>query len=183
MGAVMSEPDRCRSIDLYEGLKFILDALQASSHAVFNAVSDHIEKLERDLAVANAGVIDMRAQCLKDVVRLARKSASDCADFPAIDAATALNTLAESMEQQGEEGFGIELPPKSYEIFQQLAAATERALKAEAACAELQSTFDLRWNADMRAIKRWQEATGETLVWPDHADLCVWLLSRMEAAR
>ena len=44
----------------------------------------------------------------------------------------------------------------------------------------LQANFDIRWKADMRAIKRWQEATGRTLVWPDHADLCVWLLEQID---
>jgi hypothetical protein len=44
---------------------------------------------------------------------------------------------------------------------------------------DLQRTFDLRWAADMRAIKRWQEAhPGNDLVWPDRADLVVWLLER-----
>ncbi len=32
----------------------------------------------------------------------------------------------------------------------------------------------------MRAIKRWQEETGKREVWPDHADLCVWLLKQNE---
>lgn len=40
----------------------------------------------------------------------------------------------------------------------------------------LQLTFDFRWKADRRAIKRWQDATGKKLTWPDHADLVVWLL-------
>lgn len=45
---------------------------------------------------------------------------------------------------------------------------------------EHDQSFDLRWNADMRAIKRWQaEEPGRELTWPDHADLCVWLLNRM----
>ncbi len=43
---------------------------------------------------------------------------------------------------------------------------------------EYKQTFELRRQADMRAIKRWQEATGRVLVWPDHADLCVWLLEQ-----
>lgn len=47
---------------------------------------------------------------------------------------------------------------------------------------DLQRTFDIRWQADMRAIKRWQEATGRTMTWPDHADLCVWLMEQLEAA-
>lgn len=37
--------------------------------------------------------------------------------------------------------------------------------------------FDIRWNADMRAIARWREAhPGNDLVLPDHADLVVWLM-------
>lgn len=48
---------------------------------------------------------------------------------------------------------------------------------------ELQACFDSRWKADMRAIKRWQEAhPGHNHVWPDHADLCVWLLDQIEKA-
>jgi hypothetical protein len=45
---------------------------------------------------------------------------------------------------------------------------------------ELQASFDLRWNADMKAIARWQESTGRELVWPDHADLCVWLMQEIK---
>lgn len=48
--------------------------------------------------------------------------------------------------------------------------------------AELEAVFDLRWRADMRAIKAWQAAhPGKELVWPDHADLVVWLMERREA--
>ena len=47
---------------------------------------------------------------------------------------------------------------------------------------EHELSFDLRWRADMRAIERWQTATGRTMVWPDHADLAVWLMERLEAA-
>lgn len=44
--------------------------------------------------------------------------------------------------------------------------------------------FDLRWKADMRAIKRWQAANpGNDLVWPDHADLVVWLLDQLDGLR
>lgn len=46
---------------------------------------------------------------------------------------------------------------------------------------ELQASFDLRWKADMRAIKRWQEANpGRENIWPDSADLCVWLIGEIE---
>ena len=44
----------------------------------------------------------------------------------------------------------------------------------------LQTSADLRWKADMRAIKKWQKATGKTLVWPDHADLCIWLMEQLD---
>ena len=46
---------------------------------------------------------------------------------------------------------------------------------------ERDASFQIRWEADMRAIKRWQEAhPGRDLVWPDHADLVVWLLDQLE---
>lgn len=46
---------------------------------------------------------------------------------------------------------------------------------------EYEISFNMRWNADMRAIKRWQAANpGNDLVWPDHADLVVWLLGELE---
>lgn len=57
--------------------------------------------------------------------------------------------------------------------------ARAEALSAEVA--EQQAAFDLRWNADMRAIKKWQRETGRDLTWPDHTDLCVWLIKRVEA--
>jgi len=41
----------------------------------------------------------------------------------------------------------------------------------------LQLTFELRWKADRRAIKRWQAAhPGNDLTWPDHADMVAWLM-------
>lgn len=34
-----------------------------------------------------------------------------------------------------------------------------------------------RWSADMRAIKMWQAAhPGRESIWPDHAELVMWLL-------
>ncbi|MCK1670352.1 hypothetical protein [Bradyrhizobium sp. 150] len=60
-----------------------------------------------------------------------------------------------------------------------------RELVAEAAdeLETFERSFDLRWKADMRAIKRWQAATGRKLTWPDHADLCVWLLEELERVK
>ena len=47
---------------------------------------------------------------------------------------------------------------------------------------ELEHVFDLRWQADMRAIRRWQAAApGREQTWPDHADLVVWLLEQLDA--
>ena len=57
---------------------------------------------------------------------------------------------------------------------------TDREKDLMASIAELESVFDMRWKADMRAIKMWQAATGKTLTWPDHADLCVWLLEQLD---
>ena len=46
---------------------------------------------------------------------------------------------------------------------------------------ELESTFDLRWKADMRAINRWKEAHPEKPnTWPDRTDMVVWLLEEQE---
>jgi hypothetical protein len=51
-----------------------------------------------------------------------------------------------------------------------------------ASLAEVQSTINLRHDADMRAIKQWQEAHPEReLVWPDHVDLVVWLMEQIAA--
>ena len=46
------------------------------------------------------------------------------------------------------------------------------------------ASFDLRWKADMRAIKRWQaEDESRELTWPDHADMVLWLLGMDESDR
>lgn len=47
---------------------------------------------------------------------------------------------------------------------------------------ELQELFDLEWKADQRAIKRWQAAhPGNDLVWPDRANMVVWLMEQYDA--
>lgn len=51
--------------------------------------------------------------------------------------------------------------------------------KAEAERDELQQVFDLQWEADQRAIKRWQAAhPGHDMVWPDRADMVLWLMEQ-----
>ena len=50
--------------------------------------------------------------------------------------------------------------------------------------AELQVTFDLRRQADQRAIKLWQSAhPGNDLVWTDHADMVMSLLDENDRLR
>jgi peptide subunit release factor 1 (eRF1) len=52
----------------------------------------------------------------------------------------------------------------------------------QADCDALQRTFNLQWDADQRAIKRWQEAhPGNDLVWPDRANMVVWLMEQYDA--
>ena len=46
---------------------------------------------------------------------------------------------------------------------------------------DLDKEFDLRWAADMRAIKLWQKAhPGSDLIWPDHTDLVLWLMDQID---
>ena len=48
-------------------------------------------------------------------------------------------------------------------------------LRAEVS--ELNSMFDARWSADMRAIECWRKVNpGNALVLPDHVDLSLWLM-------
>lgn len=57
-------------------------------------------------------------------------------------------------------------------------------LPSEIELDELQRTFDLQWKADQRAIKCWQEAhPGNDLVWPDRADMVVWLMEKWDESR
>ncbi len=58
----------------------------------------------------------------------------------------------------------------------------EESPSAEEMVAQIEAIFDLRYACDMRAIKRWQAATGRDLTWPDHTDLLVWLLSELDKA-
>jgi len=61
---------------------------------------------------------------------------------------------------------------------------TGRREKLRERLAEVERTFEIRWQADQRAIKKWQEAhPGNDLVWPDRADMVQWLLSEMDKLR
>lgn len=47
---------------------------------------------------------------------------------------------------------------------------------------EQERSLKLRWDAQSRAIKSYHDAhPGNDFLWPDHADLCVWLLEQLEA--
>lgn len=46
--------------------------------------------------------------------------------------------------------------------------------------AEKEKSFDIRWDADMRAIDRWHAVTNKKMIWPDHVDLVIWLLEQLE---
>ena len=59
----------------------------------------------------------------------------------------------------------------------------ETGKQAAALIKAMEQSFDLRREADMRAIKMWQESNpGNDLTWPDHADLCVWLMEKVKQA-
>ena len=59
--------------------------------------------------------------------------------------------------------------------------AADRINELQQSLNDYERLFQLRWQADMRAIKMWQAANpGNDLVWPDHADLCVWLMGRVK---
>lgn len=54
--------------------------------------------------------------------------------------------------------------------------------EARVHAAELTAYFNLRWDADRRATARWQAAHPDRAdVWPDHADLVVWLMEQHDA--
>jgi hypothetical protein len=70
-------------------------------------------------------------------------------------------------------------PDRIAALLDEAGTTMKELLEPASRAAELQRTFDLRWDADMRAIKRWQAVNpGNDLVWPDRADLVVWLLDR-----
>lgn len=57
--------------------------------------------------------------------------------------------------------------------------ASEEITKLQAEVDDVRRIFDLQWEADQRAVQRWQQAhPGNDLVWPDRADLVVWLLEQ-----
>lgn len=47
----------------------------------------------------------------------------------------------------------------------------------------LRATFNVRWQAQLRAVDFWEKETGQKLMWPKQEDLCLWLLKKKEAAK
>ena len=64
---------------------------------------------------------------------------------------------------------------------QDIRALGARIVELEDQIKEYEQSFELYYDASMRGIKMWQEATGRDMVWPDKADLIVWLLETFEA--
>jgi hypothetical protein len=87
----------------------------------------------------------------------------------------------------GEPEFGWRLfpvPPIQPEAAAEIDRLSAKLVEATEERDDLQRTFDLQWEADQRAIKRWQEAhPGNDLVWPDRADMVVWLMEQLASAR
>ncbi len=44
---------------------------------------------------------------------------------------------------------------------------------------ELNSLFNIQWEATQKAIKMWQDKTGETNIWPDHKELLLFLMDKV----
>ena len=61
-------------------------------------------------------------------------------------------------------------------------ALERRVVALTAEVADCDASFNLRWNASVRARQRWQEATGRAQAWPGHEDLCVWLMEKLDSA-
>lgn len=92
-----------------------------------------------------------------------------------------LDPLMLGVADMVDEGLRLGLDPIPINLAPETAKALSEYLRSRV---DLSMTFDLRWKADMRAIKRWQEAhPGNDLVWPDRADMVVWLLDQMDAMK
>lgn len=55
-----------------------------------------------------------------------------------------------------------------------------RIVELEDQIKEYEHSFDLQYDASMRGIKMWQEATGRDMVWPDKAELTAWLIEKLD---
>ena len=62
----------------------------------------------------------------------------------------------------------------------QIVAALNEADALRAEVEEMNELFQAQWEADMRAVKLWQDATGKEFTLPDRTNHVVWLLNRIE---
>lgn len=69
-----------------------------------------------------------------------------------------------------------QIDAEKQDLLARLEFEADRANALEQEVADLKASEDLRRAADKRAIAMWQEKTGKSPVWPDHSDLCVWLM-------
>ena len=77
-----------------------------------------------------------------------------------------------------------ELDELSKNTVQCLREQDDEADRNAAELAEMKQSFDLRRKANMRAIDMWRAAhPGDDLTWPDHADLCTWLMDELAALK
>ena len=66
-------------------------------------------------------------------------------------------------------------------IANQIVAALNEADALRAEVEEMNELFQAQWEADMRAVKLWQDATpGKEFTLPDRTNHVVWLLNRIE---
>jgi acetyl-CoA carboxylase alpha subunit len=73
---------------------------------------------------------------------------------------------------------GAPLPESVQKLFRGMIAEIDRLLDE---VKDLEAYSNLRYKADRRGIKMWQEAApGRELMRPDHADLVVFLLERID---
>jgi hypothetical protein len=90
-----------------------------------------------------------------------------------------MSKLTESLRHMADDSMGME--PGDRQAFSEAANHIE-ALETDNK--DYSDSFQIRWDADMRAIKMYQKAHPETNgAWPDHADMCVWLMEQLAAAQ
>lgn len=132
-----------------------------------NPVPDHVQRMDGRAAAGAARIMQLAAESANPV------PAPTPADLGR-DLAADLRAIESSRLTEWSTRTLVEIA----------VAGGRRAMHAEARVDELQRGFDLRWKATQRAIHRWRAANpaSRELEWPDHADLCCWLLERLSVA-
>lgn len=99
-----------------------------------------------------------------------------------IAAAAALEAQAKEIRiyQQTEQTYVVRVADMQREYSEMQAKLEARIAER---IAEQDYVLEMKWRAEHRAIKAWQERTGEHLTWPDQAKLVEWLMDELHAAR